>query len=1023
MLVILVGAFSSGQAVGADGRWTDLSDTVFQHYSREQGLPHPIVTALAEDADGFLWVGTQDGLARWDGYRFHTYKPVPGDPDALPDSYVNTLHADRQGRLWIGTSAGGLVRYDPGRDRFVTYAQGPDGLPLKRVDSIADDGADGLWIVADGALDHLDPVTGASAALRRDSNDPGTLPDKQVWTVMRDHLGGLWVGTRRGLAHRAAGAATFETVVLPARECEGAQSARTLFEDAAGRIWVGTGRCGAVMLDRASGTTRVIVEEPGETGIGIERQTVNAIGEAEPGHIWLETYGDGIVTVDTATAKIRRIRHDPAVATSLAHDLVWALLKDRAGTTWIGTARGLDRTDGDDTAVLTVFETANRTDGLAAPDVNAILPTPDGLAWLGFGTGGGIDIVDPAGGRTARLMPDRSQPDTALPTEGVYAMAAADGGTYIGTSRGLYRSDRTGQTVARVIVPDRDPDMGVSALLLDGRTLWIGSRSVGFQGLAIQDGEPPGLAFETPPALTDQRVSAIEHGADGDLWIGTLNGLNRFTPGTGAIERILPDPADPHAMAAGFVSSLLLDREGRLWVGTLGGGLQMMTGRDAAGVARFRRWGRAEGLPSQNVGKLLQDAQGRIWASTADGLAVVDPHTFTIDALHAADGVSIPTYWVGSGAATPAGELLFGGQGGLTIVRPERLKPWRYRPPIVVTDIRAAGKPVPIGPFNGSGDKAPLILSAPASSVAVEFSALDYTAPELNRYAYRLSGFEEGWTETDPTRRLATYTNLRPGDYSLQIRGSKRAGLWTETELRLPIRVLPAWYQTLWFSGALVVAGLAAIVTLVQTRTAYLRRQQRHLERQVAARTADLEMRTAQLQESKRHLEEIAYIDPLTSLANRRGFQDEFRKRAALASRENGSFALLLIDLDRFKQINDTLGHDAGDVLLIEAALRFKATVRIYDSVFRLGGDEFAILLIGSPEPAAIETVCRRVIDGFVAAIPYGATMMKTSASIGIATYPAHGITQDGLFKSADMALYEAKAAGRNTWRWSGPVG
>jgi len=1021
MLVILAGAFSTRPAAGAEARWAGLSDTVFQHYTREQGLPHPIVTALAEDGDGFLWVGTQDGLARWDGYRFHSYKPAPGTPDALPDSYINTLHTDRQGRLWIGTSAGGLVRYDPGQDRFLAYTDGPDGAVLKRVDAIADDGADGLWFVADSTLDHLDPQTGASFALRHDPNDLGTLPDKQVWTVMRDHLGGLWVGTRRGLAHRPAGAQQFETVALPARDCEGAQSAHALFEDDAGHIWVATGRCGAVMLDRAAGTATVI-EEAREAGTGVQSQIVNAIGAVSPGHVWLETYGEGIVTVDTATGTIRRLRHDPTLATSLAHDLVWTLLKDRAGSTWIGTARGLDRTDGNDNAVLTLFETANRAGGLTGPDVNAILPGPDGLAWLGFGTGGGIEIVDPAGGRTASLVPDRSHPETALPTEGIYAMAATDDCIYVGTSRGLYRSSRTGQTIARINPPDRDPDTGVSALLLDGQTLWIGSRSVGFQGLLLKSGEPPALALAAPPRLTDQRVSAIERGADGDLWIGTLNGLNRFTPRTGEIEQILPNAADPQAMAAGFVSSLLLDRDGRLWVGTLGGGIQVMTGRDGNGVPRFRRLGRAEGLPSPNIGKLLQDAQGRIWASTADGLAVVNPYNFTVDALHAADGVAIATYWVGSGAVTPAGELLFGGQGGLTIVRPERLKPWRYRPPIVVTDIRAGGKPVATGPFNGAGSKAPLLLSPRANSFAVEFSALDYTAPELNHYAYRLDGFDEGWIETDPTRRLAAYTNLPPGDYILQIRGSNRAGLWTEAELDLPVHVPPTWYQTIWFSGAGVAAGLAAIVTLVQTRTAYLRRQQRRLERQVAARTADLERRTAELQESKRHLEEIAYVDPLTGLANRRGFHDEFLKHAALASRERGSFALLLIDLDRFKQINDTLGHDAGDALLIETALRLKGAVRIYDAVFRVGGDEFAILLIGSPEPTAIETVCRRIIDSFASAIRYGAAEMRTSPSIGIAVYPTHGGSQESLFKSADVAMYEAKAAGRNTWRWSPPT-
>ncbi len=256
---------------------------------------------------------------------------------------------------------------------------------------------------------------------------------------------------------------------------------------------------------------------------------------------------------------------------------------------------------------------------------------------------------------------------------------------------------------------------------------------------------------------------------------------------------------------------------------------------------------------------------------------------------------------------------------------PTALTGWNYHPPLVVTDARVGGVPVSVSRFNGGNATDPLTVTPEANSLRVEFSALDYSAPERNLYAYRLKGFDKSWIDTEPTNRLAANTNLPPGDYSLELRGSNRDGAWSPKGLAVPIRVLPAWYQTLWFQLAEVLAGLVAVALLVQGRTAYLRRHERELERQVAERTAELHQRTVELKESQLQLEHFAFFDALTGLPNRRMFTEDFRKFLAHARRAGGRFALLLIDLDGFKHINDALGHDAGDALLIEAGARLRA--------------------------------------------------------------------------------------------------
>ncbi|HTD28095.1 MAG TPA: ATP-binding protein, partial [Xanthomonadaceae bacterium] len=283
-------------------------------------------------------------------------------------------------------------------------------------------------------------------------------------------------------------------------------------------------------------------------------------------------------------------------------------------------------------------------------------------------------------------------------------------------------------------------------------------------------------------------------------------------------------------------------------------------GRDGAGKPQFRRIGTAEGLPNADVAGLLNDHRGKIWASTDEGLAVIDPRTFAIRSLHRAEGVAIASYWGGSYAATPEGELLFGGLGGLTLVRPELFKEWSYRPPVVITDISSGGKPATAGPFNSGSSTEPLSIAREANSLAVEFSAFDFTDPLRNRYAYRLDGYDKDWNDTAPSRRLAAYTNLPPGTYTLRLRGSNRDGVWTEKTLDLPIKVSPAWYQTLWFRLLLAVAGVAAVAALVQSRTAYLRRRHRELERQVEVRTTEVR----QLEQAERLQRSLYAIADLT---------------------------------------------------------------------------------------------------------------------------------------------------------------
>ena len=378
--------------------------------------------------------------------------------------------------------------------------------------------------------------------------------------------------------------------------------------------------------------------------------------------------------------------------------------------------------------------------------------------------------------------------------------------------------------------------------------MWLGT-TTGIIRLTSR-GEPAELDVVGDVAsLTDQRIQVMEKAGPDSVWVGTRNGLNRVDRSGHTIERILPETGDPHSLSSAYVATLATDQQGRLWVGTYSGGISVLEKRDASGKPRFRRIGFAEGLTYPNVSKILVDAQGNIWA-TNDGIVFVDSQTFAVRRLQFAEGVALQKYWGNSGAKTPNGELLFGATGGLTVIRPELLAPWQFHPPIAVTDIRIGGKNVKINRFNASTGLTPepLVISPAANSVAVEFSALDYSAPERNQYQYRLEGFDDDWSLSDATRRLAAYTNLPPGDYRLRIRGSNRDGLWSEREVALPLHVLPPWYRTWWsYIGFCLLAAAAFWLTL-KWRLRRVQLATKVLERTVFERTAALNQKTAELQ-------------------------------------------------------------------------------------------------------------------------------------------------------------------------------
>jgi diguanylate cyclase (GGDEF)-like protein len=965
-------------------------------FVRMASLETSAVTAIAQDTQGFLWFGTQSNLLRWDGYQLRTYARNPDAAGSLPDNFIRSLLVDDRGQLWVGSNSGGLSRYDPQTDGFTSFPVGPNGTSDGTISVLISDHHGGLWIGTGHGIDHLDGATG-----RIDPPDIN-LPRDTITALLLDHAGTLWVGTRKGLLRRARVDSQFQPYPLAAPEGP-APVIRALHEDKGARIWIGIDLNGALILEPGTDTPRRLLEAPGKPLI----DNISTICEVDKSEVWLGTADGGIVRVDTTSWRIMREQRDLTRSRSLPSNQIDSLFLDRAGLMWVGTRVVLSSVNPRQHLIQTFY--AGSTPGLLirADAVSSMLALPDGRVWLAL-VGGGVEIVDPIAGPIAMIHSAPDNPDGALPKAEVITMVRwEDGSIFLGTAAGLYRAGPDGRSLVRVQVPTHSKTLDVRALLVADGHLWLG----GLDGLSMLDvlpGGALGLQRRWDKELGDTRVRTVVKGRDTDIWIGTSSGVAHLESATGEVTRLANDPRNRSLLPGGYVSSMLIDRKGRLWVATFGRGIQVEQSHDAGGNPIFRRLTQSDGLPQNGVDALLQDFDGNIWASTDGGLAHIELDSLAIRAFRTEQGVGIDGFFTGDAVTTPAGDLLFGGLNGIVVVHPEHLSAAAEAAPIVVTDVLVGGRNLaPSQSLLSSG----LTVGPQDRSLEIEFAALDFTDPDLRRYSYRLQGFNKDWLQTPTSRRVASYTNLPPGDYVLQLRSAASGSGWS-TPLDVAVHVQPAWYEYGVARALAAVIVLLLIVGFVQMRTTLLRRRQIELESIVAERTS-------QLQLNQENLKSMAYLDVLTGLPNRRAFNDDLRRFIAECGRGQADFALLLIDLDGFKAINDSVGHGAGDAVLVEVAVRLRTLLRETDLAARLGGDEFCVILANPRDRAAVDSACARIIKNLGDPIVLADRTVVIGASIGVATVP-HGrvTTPDELHKSADMALYEAKRGGRNTWRW-----
>ena len=1025
-------------------------------------IPQGLVSALAQDSAGFLWIGTNAGLMRYDGYSLRLQgvddrAERGGQTQGL--GFVRVLLAARDGRLWIGTESDGLASYDPATDRVSFFREGMGGTnsakaaadvhrqrgPAPTVRALAEDADGAIWVGSvGGGLDRFDPATGHFTHFRH-SSEAGSLPDDRVQALMVDRRGTLWVGTWAGLSRRVKGSEQFEPVFsTPGAAGAPPNLARrivlALFEASDGRVWSGTQQGDLAVINPAlvglganpGSDAAQLLPQPEQAAAA----PVYSLAEPSSGQIWVgrangielrDGRGDGHVQL--------RLHHDPRKRAGLAGNEVRALLLDRAGWLWVGGfGVGLQRHNAGNQSIGQRAEDELPNSPLAESNVRSLLQLDNGEIWAGTNSDG-VAVMDaqlrligsvwPGAADQAPLAGSRRRQSSRIG-----ALTQAPGGSvWIGADSMLYEYSRD-----RRLLRSLATAAGSTRRLLmasDG-SLWVGTQD-GLFRLA------PGAAALARVNRADGKalsgdVNALAEAADRGLWIGTDKGLFHIPAGA---SQPAPVPLDGEAghNSMPSVVGLLIDSRQQLWLDTPVLGLHRLKdlSRLKAGFERVNiqavTQGRAFGA------NLLEDGRGRIWSHQF----VYDPRTETVDELTAADGADFGTGWFRAYAKTSDGRLLFGGSRGMLVITPAQFDRWSYAPPLVISALRVDGQPQAVGGLQsgsrGGNDAQPaaLVLDTERHGFSLEFAALDFSDPTRCRYAYRLDGVDAKWIDTGSDFRVASYSNLSPGDYTLRVRATNRGGVWSSHELAVPVRVLPAWWQRWWFRLALVLGLIGVYFVLLQVRTRLLRRSKRLLEVKVRERTRELEALGLELEQS-------SLTDPLTGLRNRRFLTQHIDGDVAQTLRHyddlqqrgvplppDPDLIFFLIDIDHFKGINDAHGHAAGDAVLMQMRSRLQQVFREADHLVRWGGEEFLIVARATSRAHAAELAERA--RAMVAEMPFrlpGGGSVQGTCSVGFACFPLataqpRAVDWSAVIALADSALFAAKAAGRNGW--SGVLG
>ena len=815
------------------------------------GLSQNTIQCIIKDKYGFMWFGTQDGLNKYDGFKFVVYKHLTNNSKTLPANNIISICEDADGNIWVGTRLGGLSKYNRADDSFSTFqfnSLNSHSISNNNITFIYKDKRANLWIGTENGLNWYDKSTGSFKRYFSNSNDTASLSNSNIYSIYEDNSSHLWIGTANGinLFNSSTGKCIRFTDEAASRA---ANYVSSIVSDASGNIWIGTSK-GLGLLDKIHHRFSYYGINPDKNSVGAVNP-IYALIKTVNNRFWVGS-NTTLQLFDASSKKLIQIDDKSDADNPMPNDGVLALFEDNEGILWIGTSsEGVSKYD-KNLSIFPAYKESLTNTPSAKNIVRGITEDKKGNLYLA--TDVGLEYFNRLNNSSKHYTHNFTSKNSLASnyTSSVLINKKNDA-VWIGTySCGLDCFNPHTGYFRHYVKGNRRDNIASNAIyaLLEDHTgnVWIGSDEGG-----LTKYNPSTNTFtkylhdkKMRNSLSDNTIEALYEDKLGNIWAGGYsNGVSVLNPFTGHFTQINSRNSN---LSSNIISTFYEDARGNMWIGTMEGGLNCYNLQSHT----IKVYDERKGLINSTVNYITGDLKGYLWLSTLQGITRFDPVHETYKNFGSHNGLKSMEFNLGTGAKLKTGEMAFGNINGFTIVDPEKLAYNNNKPPVAITGFELFNKPVVNRAPNSILKQNILVtkeitLNYSQSVFTLEFAALDYTIPESNTYAYRLDGFDKEWQFVG-TQRKATYTNLDPGTYTFSVKAANNDGLWNERATTFKINIIAPFWMTWWFRGGLVLLLITSVWLFFLFRMRFMKKQREELENQVKSRTREIGQQAFNLQ-------------------------------------------------------------------------------------------------------------------------------------------------------------------------------
>jgi diguanylate cyclase (GGDEF)-like protein len=949
----------------------------FDLLQREDGLSNLSVSSIIQDKNGFIWIGTQGGLNRYDGEHFLVFRNDPYDLTTLAHNLIQTMFYDaKEHAIWIGTYQG-VSRFDINTQKFTNYTVDNSKLSNSIIVAINKDNLGNIWFGTLQGLNKLDPKSNEITNV--------DLPGDVVRTLCLSSDGDLYIGTLKGVYVLRAGEADIQvldineknTVIMSIKEFD--KGILTI------GYWDG-------------GVLTYTIDSKEKEYLDIGEDHVYTLEKTHDGTLWIGTWGGGLYGF---TKEGTRYHFEGnAKQGSLVNPVVYSLLEDSSGLLWIGTnGGGLNRISSRKANYVLYQHDQQNTNSLSNGKINAIYSDRNNRMWIAV-YNQGIDVIDPKTSTVEKILSVKGVAST-IPNNMVRCIIDFNGKTLIGTDNGFGYYDMV--TKHYESIGEFQQEKVYSIVVINQTQLWIGTRDNGLYLYDMNKGVQKHYHREASNSeyrLLDNSIYALLLDSSQRLWIATNYGLAKMTPGDIQIVTYIKSMNRTEALASNSINCLYESENKDIWIGTSDGGLSVYNNK----TNTLKTFTEKEGMSSNTVVSISECDYGNIWAATQNGISILDlskGDPISITTLTPEDGIG--GFEFTKGIYKDSDYLYFSGAHGVVRIPSEYSRPYYRVPKVLITDIRIYNTRLTadVDVYNGTEH----LLRFEDSYLSITYRALDFERPDQLNYFVELTGIDNGFIDNGNLNTM-NYSRLKPGSYEFKVYAVTSNGVKSDIE-RVKFTIMKPWYLSRLAILAYCLGALLVVFLSLNTFKSRL----------IKRKNIELALINQALEKANVALENLSVTDSLTDVYNRRFFESYLKDKVELAIRNKHTLiTLVLIDIDDFKEINDYFGHLEGDRLLIWISQLIKALLpRSTDIIARYGGDEFILVLYDTNQEGA-KHVIEKIQKALAEEEPknIGLNKIPTLSFGSVTVLPAIDTDHDDLLKKADSCLYKAKRNGKN---------